>query len=81
MRTRLVVGLVTLKRALLQAKELFPDGQRGQQLILVSLQGLTFPASQGYASLRNTKFRVLRRNAGNGNELTTIRLRNRDDND
>ena len=77
MRTRLCVALVTLKRALLQAKEHFGPSS-GQPLVLVSLQGLVYSAKKGYAALRHTKFKVIRRNAGSGNELTTIRLRNRD---
>lgn len=61
----------------MQAKEHFVEGRNDDvHLVLVSLQGLVFSANAGYEVLKNTKFRLLRSNAGRGNELTVIRLRN-----
>ena len=60
-----------------QARELFPPGRTGNhQLVLISMQGLVATATKGYAALRSTKFKMIRHNAGKGNELVSIRLRN-----
>ncbi len=83
-RDNALVLVWTCRGTCLQAKKYFPDsaGSRAsaQQhgLVFVSLQGLVCSAEEGYSVLRHTKFKVLRSNAGKGNELTVIRLRNRD---